>query len=368
MGLNENNFKSSAERIRRGKSAIRPALPYSSPSELAEDVKKSIIGQDRAVEALSVSFFQQLCEKHLGVTCPTKTATLLCGATGSGKSETLRVFAEKCGLPVVRINLEDVVPTAWKGTHIWDYFGDALNRYSLDELKFAIVVFNEFDKIIHAGAKVGTSSDDYEDNMQGDIMRLFEHAHPLRIPKGFDSKTMDQVSVDLPTDRMLFVFDGAFSEIGQIVRRRLNLTGRIGFGAMPPQVAETAGYGGDIIEEDLIKYGFKEELIGRISNILTLRLLDEETFYRIITTARDGVIESESKYVDAVYNADLRFSDDALRLIAKRAYRLGLGFRKVRSLMASCLYSIYYDMKVDGSGKRRIIKVDRDLVIKQLGN
>lgn len=366
MGLNENNFKCSAERIRRGKSAVRPALPYSSPSELAEDVKKSIIGQDRAVEALSVSFFQQLCEKHLGVTCPTKTATLLCGATGSGKSETLRVFAEKCGLPVVRINLEDVVPTAWKGTHIWDYFGDALNRYSLDELKFAIVVFNEFDKIIHAGAKVGTSSDDYEDNMQGDIMRLFEHAHPLRIPKGFDSRTMDQVAVDLPTDGMLLVFDGAFSEIGQIVRRRLNLTGRIGFGATPPQVVETTGFGGDIIGEDLVRFGFMPELVGRISDILTLRSLDEETIYRIMTTARDGIVESESRYVRAIYNADLRFSDDALRLISKEACRLGLGFRSVRALLARCLNTIYYNMKIDG-GETRVISVDRDFVVKQLG-
>ncbi len=368
MGLNENNFKSSAERIRRANMAAAPVLPYSSASELADEVKKYIIGQDRAVEALSVSFFQHLCEKYRGVTCPTKTATLLCGSTGCGKSETLRIFAEKCGFPVVRVNSADIVPSAWKGTHLSDYFGDALNRHSADELKSAVVIFHEFDKIIHTGAKVSTSGEDIDADMQRDVMRLFERSHSLRIPKGFDSRTMDQVSVDLPTDRMLFVFDGAFSEIGQIVRRRLNLTGRIGFGAMPPQVAETAGYGGDIIEEDLIKYGFKEELIGRISNILTLRLLDEETFYRIITTARDGVIESESKYVDAVYNADLRFSDDALRLIAKRAYRLGLGFRKVRSLMASCLYSIYYDMKVDGSGKRRIIKVDRDLVIKQLGN
>lgn len=366
MGLNENNFKSSAERIRRGNMAAAPVLPYSSASELADEVKKYIIGQDRAVEALSVSFFQHLCEKYRGVTCPTKTATLLCGSTGCGKSETLRVFAEKCGFPVVRVNSADIVPSAWKGTHLSDYFGDALNRHTADELKSAVVIFHEFDKIIHAGAKVGTSGEDIDADMQRDVMRLFERSHSLRIPKGFDSRTMDQVAVDLPTDGMLLVFDGAFSEIGQIVRRRLNLTGRIGFGATPPQVVETTGFGGDIIGEDLVRFGFMPELVGRISDILTLRSLDEETIYRIMTTARDGIVESESRYVRAIYNADLRFSDDALRLISKEASRLGLGFRSVRALLARCLNTIYYNMKIDG-GETRVISVDRDFVVKQLG-
>lgn len=163
---------------------------FNCPKDYADYVKQYIKGQDAVIEQLSVPFFLHLESKQKHSSCRINTPSLLMGPTGSGKSEVIRIFAKACSCPVIRINTSEVVPTAWKGTHISDIIARELSdNVSIQDLEYAVIVFHEFDKITHYGKKIVSSSGTEADqDMMRDIMRFFETDHSLIIEGGFDEK------------------------------------------------------------------------------------------------------------------------------------------------------------------------------------
>ena len=237
---------------------------FHNAKEMADIVKKHIVGQDKAIERLAVSFFQQLdCLRHKR-NCSIKSSVMLIGPTGSGKSQIMEEFRRIYNGPVIRINTNDIVPSAWSGLHLSDILKDEVLRYG-KALKYAVIIFHEIDKISHPESTAGRN---FDLDMQREIMRLFESGYciDLRIPAQDGNTT---INCKLPVDNMLVLFEGAFSGIENIIRKRLKLANgkRIGYSC------DNAGYIAprldSITVEDLEEWGFKNELISRIGPPLT---------------------------------------------------------------------------------------------------
>lgn len=343
-------------------------MSFHSAKEMATHVKQYVICQDAAIEAFSVPVFLQNESRKKRLPFRMATPMVLIGRTGSGKSEMCFQFGQICECPIFHINSSEVVPTSWRGQHITDKLAQAIqNGMTIDELRYAIIVFDEFDKISHHGQRiVSDKGSDFDTDMMRDIMKLFETGQDLFLECGLNSNDYSTKGYRLPTDNLLVVFAGAFNGIENIVRKRVCPNNSIGFSKSTSSTPPVDDLLKLVTTEDLKEWGFMPELIGRIGNICVLNSLTSEMIYRIMTTAKNSVLQSHIEYCQQ-HNIKLKFTPKALRLIADEAYKSGLGFRNVKTLLSKCLNSLYYELR-DEPEKNEVqtVNIDQDYIVKQL--
>ena len=326
------------------------------PKQMADYVKQYIKGQDDVIEKLSVTFYHHYDSMKKNYTSHIKSPAILMGPTGCGKSEMLRIFAKACRCPIVRINTGELSPTGWKGLNLTDVLSNELNKYGgPDKMKYAILVFHEFDKITHYGLDInkmtGMAS---EMDMIRDIMRLFEKEHPLTVEIG---KQFPIQYAELPTDNFLIIFDGAFYGIDEIVKKRLNVNKTIGFTNNSNN--DNVNYQKLVVQDDLLEWGYTPELLGRIGEVIALNPLSAEVIYEILKTAKDNILDNHIDYC-CRNNIELRFSDDALRIVAEKAYKSGMGFRNVKTILSKALNNFYYEMSDNNKSNKKVVEINKD--------
>jgi ATP-dependent protease Clp ATPase subunit len=315
-----------------------------SAEEMADYVKQYVFGQDEIIDRLSVPFWQHLESKRNGLCCPIKTPVLLIGHTGCGKSEIFKRFSEVCdACPVIWISSNEVTPMSWKGLHITDYFLNALKSgVDKDNLEHAVIVFDEFDKITHYKNRiVGDKGADMDDDLQRDIMHILDREF-ITI---FDDNPLSHSQYNglrLSTKNLMIVFAGAFSGIEEIVKRRCKVGNTIGFVSQGSVQIQT-NWMKCICEKELEEWGYLPELIGRIGSICVLNPLSSDVMMRIMSSAKDSILQAHIDYCKQ-HNVNLVFTDEAIRYIADLAYDSGLGFRNVKTLLARCLFPMYFQM------------------------
>lgn len=268
----------------------RPCPPAAilSPKDSADRLKEYIKGQDDAIDALSVPVFLHLDSMRRGYTSGIKSPVLLMGPTGSGKSELLRRCGELCDCPVIRINLSSVTAEGWRGTNISDIISSEHRAgIPLTELEYAIIVFNEFDKITHYGCKmVGESGNEGDFDMMRDVMRFFESGYSMPL-----------------------------------------------------------GNGNDIV-----------------AGLTPMEPLSSDVIYEIMTSAKDNVVQAHIDFC-AHHGINLSFDESALRCIADAAYKSGLGFRNVKTLLSKVMEKIYFELPdASSETQKRSVRISGEYV------
>ncbi len=351
-----------------GNTVEESVAPVKSAKEMASFVKQYIKGQDEAIDKLAVPFFLHLDSKRKQYVSKLKAPVLIMGPTGVGKSEMFRIFGKVCDCPVIRINTSEIVPAAWKGLHITDILAREINNdVTIKDLEYAIIVFHEFDKLTHFGQKiVGNSGTDMDTDMMRDIMRLFETEHSLHLENGFDTHNMSTRSYRLPVDNLLIVFDGAFSGITEIIKKRLNIGRSIGYSQVQSSKYEGINLQQLVTNEDLMQWGYMPELLGRIGECIVMNPLTSDVIYEIMTSAKDNILQSHIDFCSN-NNVDLVFEEDAIRYIAAEAHKSGLGFRNVKTLLSKALNRLYYDLPEGTNPKKKlIINISKDYVMQNI--
>jgi len=333
---------------------------FQSAEEMANYIRKTIKGQDEAVSKLAIPFFQHYIQLMTGYRCPISKPIMICGPTGCGKTEMLSLFSEVTGSPLIVINTSECTATGWRGTSINDVIANQARKYKQEDLSKAIIFIDEIDKITHTGCQ--HQSDDLCLDIQRDIMNLTDGRHPVRLNTGLD-KSFRQTFMELPVDRLLIVFSGAFSGIDKIIARRLNISSGVGFSTRPDNPKEKR-LRLEVTPRDLSTWGFLDELVGRIGMIVTCQPLDEKALYDILIESKKSILHSQASYTKKVYNTTLRFTDGALRLICLKAKDEGLGFRGVQTILSTCLSAVYYKMNICGKHPQTV-EIDENLINKQ---
>lgn len=313
---------------------------FSSPRELAAEVKKYVKGQDHVIDRVAIPFFQHIESMRNKTTCEVKTSFLLAGNSGTGKSEIMRRFCQVSGVPFITINTADCCPTAWKGPHISDHIGYYIkNSSDIEQLRYAVLFFDEVDKVTHHDLKlVGSAGSDWDMDMQRELLRLYDKTYSILIEKQAESGIVEKYR--LPVDNLLICYAGAFSGINKVIDRRLDRQSKVGFNT--PYHSKNNDSMAELHVEDLEKWGYMPELLGRIGAFYVMNPMSEDLIYEIITTASENIIDAH-KTQCSQYNITLRFEEGALRYIAKKAMKSKFGFRSVKTVLSRMMESIYFD-------------------------
>jgi ATP-dependent Clp protease ATP-binding subunit ClpX len=134
--------------------------------------------------------------------------------------------------------------------------------------------------------------------------------------------------------------------IENIIKKRLGRE-MIGFGSeMSAHKSDKNEYEElirQVTPEDLTEYGMIPEIAGRLPVITTLSQLDEDALMQILTEPNSALIKQYQKFFE-MENAELEFTEGALRALAKKALKRDTGARALRSLTEELMVDLMYQL------------------------
>ena len=351
------------ERRRRAEERLLKAAKLTmTPQQIAERLRHDVVGQEAAVEAVSVMLYQHLMTRVRRAASgmpPVQSVRippiLLIGPTGCGKTTLMRGLARISSLPWVHCDSSMATEAGWYGeTPGVDWLRAALNASELDPTlaSLSLMLIDEIDKkAISQGPQRDISGAGAQDGM----LRLLEggrHTIEMGEPGPAGGRRW---TIAMDSSKLLIVCGGAFSGLDEIVRRRLRGRRGVGFGAAGD--ATVSGMSDDdllrrVRPEDLIGYGLKPELVGRLSNLIVMPSLSREAMRRIATDTSDGPIQT-LQYIAHQSGFDLAWPPALVDAIVDRAVESGLGARGMHLYASQACRRAFLEVPGIIAGNRR---------------
>ncbi|MBR1454397.1 MAG: AAA family ATPase, partial [Lachnospiraceae bacterium] len=175
------------------------------------------------------------------------------------------------------------------------------------------------------------------------------------VPPAGGRKHPQQEYIQVNTRNILFICGGAFDGLEKIIESRID-AGAVGFNAKIADKSEMKydEYIKKCETKDLIHYGLIPELVGRLPVIATLTSLDESALIKIMKEPKNAIVKQYQKLLK-FDNVNLTFTDEALRLIAKKALDRNLGARGLRGIIEEIMRDVMYEVPEDDAIKEVIV-------------
>jgi endopeptidase Clp ATP-binding regulatory subunit ClpX len=274
-----------------------------------------------------------------------KNNILMIGPTGVGKTYMIKLIANKIGVPFVKGDATKFSETGYVGGDVEDLVRD-LVRDADDNIELAqcgIIYIDEIDKIASSRNLIG--ADVSRTGVQRALLKPMEETDvDLKVPHDPISmiqeierfrKTGKRVKNTVNTKNILFIMSGAFSDLTPIIKKRIVDQG-IGFGASITKPKEQTDIIRHVKAEDLIKFGFESEFVGRLPVVAFFEKLNEDDLFQILQNPNNPIILGK-KLDFAAYGIDVKFGERVLHILAKNAFEENTGARGLVSAIEKAL-------------------------------